>query len=196
MADESTTTVLERAAGEPTAKDAGKKRKKKDEPAVDEYELEFDTPFGKLEFEFEPRSVKERKDEEKRERAALDAAKAEEKARKKAEKQAKRSAKKAAQIVGEARGRGSNLLPILLIFAIVVAAIGIAIWLFGRSPQDEDLDAVPNEFQKEPVGALAEPPPHGGLGRRIGDAIRAGRKASRDAQLEQERKFQDLTGLK
>ena len=70
------------------------------------------------------------------------------------------------------------------------------IWLFARPGEDEQ-DAVPPEFRNE--DAPAEPAPLGFAAKarqRISHAVRAGRQASREAQAEQERKFQDLTGKK
>lgn len=203
MADEtpasgSSTAVLDRPEEEETPRpqdDAGmadnrqkskdKKKKRKDE---DEYELELETPFGKLEFEFEPKSAKQRKDREKKEKAERAAATNAARAEKKAQKQGFASA---AEMAATPR-RGSNLLPILLIFGLIVAAAAIAVWLFARPGEDED--QVPQEFLNEDAVPVAEPQGFVAKARRrIGHAVRAGRQASREAQREQEAKFQDLT---
>ena len=61
---------------------------------------------------------------------------------------------------------------------------------------------VSNERDQPPLArgdAPAEPEPQGfaaSARRRIRSAVTAGRQASREAQVEQERKFQDLTGKK
>jgi len=166
-------------------KEAKRARKKhKDE---DEYEVEFETPFGKLEFEFEPESTKKRKDEDKRKQAERDNAKA----AIKAEKAAKQANKHKDEAVAK-RG-GSKLLPVLLIFGIVAAAVIIAIWLFAR-PGEEDLDAVPSEFRNDEVPVAEAPQGFAAQARqRISDAIHAGRKASREAQREQQERFEGMT---
>ncbi len=56
---------------------------------------------------------------------------------------------------------------------------------------------MPREFRND--DGPAEPEPQGFAAKaqqRIRNAVRAGRQASREAQAEQERKFQDLTGKK
>ena len=201
-----TTALLEKPpapshapAGDPPPASAKKGKKNKNEKGVDEYEVEFETPFGKFEFEFEPKSTKDRKDREKREKKAAAAAKAAEKARKQAEKNAAKLEKKGlvATALPEPRRGGGNLLPILLIFAVIAGAIAVAIWLFAR-PGDEDLDQVPQEFLNDaPVEAA--PPPQGFAAKaraRVRDAVRAGKQASRETQAEQQKKFEDLTGTR
>jgi hypothetical protein len=208
MADEEvtgTTMVLDRpeAASLPSADDVApprprqKKNKKDKDP--DEYEIEFETPFGKLEFEFEPKSTKERKDREKREKQAADAAKAAEKQRKKDEKRAANLEKKG--LIGAVEApqskRGGSILPILIIFAVIAAAVIVAIWLFAR-PGDEDPDRVPEEFLNDAPVEPA-PVPQGFVAKaqaRVRDAVRAGKQASRDTQREQQKKFEDLTGTR
>jgi hypothetical protein len=210
MADEErtgTTMVLDRpeSASLPSADDVAppepkpKKSKNKKDRDPDEYEVEFETPFGKLEFEFEPKSTKERKDREKREKQAADAAKAAEKQRKKDEKQAAKLEKKGLLGAAEAPApkRGSNLLPILIIFAIIAAAVIVAVWLFAR-PGDADPDRVPEEFLND-APVEPEPAPQGFVAKaqaRVRDAVRAGKQASRDTQREQQKKFEDLTGTR
>lgn len=144
-----------------------------------EYEVEFATPFGKLEFEFEPIARKKKKDEERRAQAE------------------QRAARKAAEAAKKLRttkgGRGllGNLMIILLVMAVIGALVAVAYWLFAH-PGDED-EAIPPEFAKgEPESA-----PQGFAAKarkRIGDAVRAGRRASRQAQREQERKYREYAG--
>ena len=176
---------------EPRASKPGKKRKKSKGEEELEYEVEFETPFGKIEFELEPTSSKERKDRERREQAEREVAKAAAKAAKQAERQLK---KRGAEHVVERSG-GSKLLPILVVFLLVAAVIALAIWLFAR-PGEEEKDVVPPEFRTGDVPA-EEPQSFVAQARqRIRQAVRSGRQASREAQAEQERKFQDLTGKK
>jgi hypothetical protein len=159
-----------------------RKAKKKDDD--DEYEVEFETPFGKLEFEFEPRSSKERRDREKREKAALIAAKEAAKAEKKAE---QRRAKAATG--GGGRGR----LPLIILAIVLVGgAIVLAYWLFAR-PVPED--RVPEEFLAEPEPE-GEPEPAAFIDRmryRVKNAVRAGRRASYETQLEEQRRYEGMT---
>lgn len=166
-----------------------KKKTKKDDDDDLEYEWEFATPFGKIEFELDTKDVHEAKERKRREKAERDAAK-------KAERIAKQAAKEA-----EKRGiagpvvivKRSNLVPALVIFAIVAAGIAIAFWLFARPGEDDDdLDAVPPELRTANALAGTEPAPPSGIRGRIQNAIRAGRKASRDAQREQEQRYNEL----
>ncbi len=195
--DESTTNdvaVAERPdhAPEPVAPPAKKRKKSKDEEEFG-YDVDFETPFGKIEFALEPSAVKERKDQERREKAEKDRAKAAAKAAKKAEKLLKKGDSTQQIIVREG---GSKLVPILLLFVLVAGAVALAIWLFAR-PGEAEQDAIPAEFRND--DAQPEPAPQGFVANakhRIRHAVRAGRQASRDAQSEQERKFQDLTGKK
>jgi hypothetical protein len=177
---------------EPRASKREMKRKKSKGEEELEYEVEFETPFGKIEFELEPTLSKERKDRQRREQAEREAAKAAAKAAKHAEKQRK----KRDAVPAIERGGGSKLLPILVVFLLVAAAVALAIWLFAR-PGEEENDIVPPEFRSDDVAA--EPGPQGFAAKarqRIRHAVRAGRQASREVQAEQERKFQDLTGKK
>jgi hypothetical protein len=159
-----------------------KKNKKQDDDEL-EYEWELDTPFGKIEFELEPAERKERKDQLKREKAEREAAKKAAKLAKRAEKAArKRNAEDEIVVV-----KRNMLVPALVIFAIVVVAIGVAVWLFAR-PGDEDEDVVPEEFRADGVPAAGA---QQGIGARLKKAIRAGRQASREAQREQQQKFEE-----
>ena len=160
----------------------GKKKQKDEEP---EYDLEFDTPFGNIEFGIEPASSKERRDRRKRENQEREAAKAAARAAKKAERQLAKH---------ETSGRrGSSLLGVLIVFAIIAAAVGIAIWLFA-SPGPKEQDEIPEEYLQPDVEPAAEPEGFAGMMRkRLRQALRAGRQASREAQQEQERRFKDLT---
>jgi len=81
--------------------------------------------------------------------------------------------------------------PALVIFTVIVVAVGIAIWLFARPEEDEDV--IPTELRKEGVPAPAEEPEATGLAGRLKQAVRAGRRASRDAQDEQQRRFDEIT---
>ncbi len=182
---ESAAAVADRPDGAETATppSGDKKRKgkrKKDEGDDLEYEVEFATPFGKLEFEFEPLAKKERKDRERKAKAERDAAK---KALKVAEKTAP-------------HGGGSfisKLVIVLLVLGLIGAAIAAAYWLFAR-PGESDEDAIPPEFANEPQ---PEPAAQGLLAKtrtRVSAAISAGRQASREAQREQREKFDQMTG--
>lgn len=194
--DEATTTgaagVTERLNGAAPAgiepSKSGKKRKKSKAEEDFGYDVDFETPFGKIEFAMEPASVKEQKDQERRGNAEREAAKA----AKQAEKRLKQGAPERVVV----RGGGGKLVPILLIFLLVAGAVALAIWLFAR-PGEEEPDVVPAEFRND--DAPAEPEPQGFAAKaqqRIRQAVRLGRQASREAQAEQERKFQDLTGKK
>ena len=170
-----------------------RKRKKSDDEDDFGYDVDFETPFGKIEFALEPSSVKERKDEERREKAEKDQAKAVARAAKKAEKQMKKDDRQQQIIIREG---GSKLVPILLIFLLVAGAVALAIWLFAR-PGEAEQDAIPVEFLNDDAQPAPVPQGFAAVAQsRIRNAVRAGRQASRDAQAEQDRKFQDLTGKK
>jgi hypothetical protein len=195
MADEESvesgaaTAVADRPATEdvapaPSKDDGKKKRKKKDEDDL-EYEVEFATPFGKLEFEFEPLDKKAKKDADRK-------AKAERAAAKKAMALAK-AAERAPKAGGSTGGGPSRLLVTLLVIGVIGGAIIIAYWLFAR-PGEEENEVIPPEFANAP-----EPVAQGFAARarsRLSEAIRAGRKASRDAQREQREKFERMTGAR
>jgi hypothetical protein len=184
--------VAERPESVPATSAEKKRKKSKDEDEFG-YDVDFETPFGKIEFALEPSSVKERKDRERREKAERDAAKAAAKTAKKAEKPLRKRDLEQQIVVRDA---GSKLVPILLIFLLVAGAVALAIWLFAR-PGEEEQDAVPPEFRNEDAPAEPEPLGFAAMARqRVRNAVRAGRQASRETQAEQERKFQDLTGKK
>ena len=87
-------------------------------------------------------------------------------------------------------GGGGKWLLILLLIGGAVAAIGIAYWLFGSKPEAE---GVPADYLAEPA---IEPEPQGfadKLRHRIRHAVRSGKQASHEAQLEQERRYEELT---
>jgi hypothetical protein len=196
MADDEARTndaiaIGERPESAPPTPDT-KRKKPKDEEEFG-YDVDFETPFGKIEFALEPSSVKERKDRERREKAERDAAKAAAKTAKKAEKQLRTRSAEQPLVV---RGAGSKLVPILLVFLLVAGAVALAIWLFAQ-PGEEEQAAVPPEFRNEDAPAEPEPLGFAAMARqRVRNAVRAGRQASRETQAEQERKFQDLTGKK
>ena len=189
-ADEGVSRDMRALAAEalaPVTKAGKKKDKKKKEEDDDlEYEVEFATPFGKIEFEFEPLSKKQKKDAQKKERAERDAAKAAAKAAKLAEKRALKG-----DAVSSGGGRGGTLLIALIIFGIVAAAVIIAVWLFARPGEDED--AIPAEFRADDATDPEPVAPQGFVGR-VKNAVRAGKQASRDAQAEQQRKFEQMSG--
>jgi hypothetical protein len=173
------------APGAPPAK-----AKHKDDNEL-EYEWELETPFGKLELELEPRSRKEDKERRKREKQERDAAKQAGKLAKKAERAARSAAKKGAASGEVVVVRRGNLAPVLVVFAIIVTAIAIAYWLFAR-PGAEEEDQIPPELRTDESLAAAAREPEGIAGR-LRRAIRAGRQASREAQAEQQRRFEEAT---
>jgi len=170
------------------------RRKRKDEQEDPEHEFELMTPFGKLELEFEPTSRKERREQKKR---AKEQAAAEKEAAKQQAKALKQQAKKGVEKVREeaqahARKGGAKgkIALILLAIALVGGAIALAYWLFARTP--EDLDKVPEEYradevEREPEGFVAK------ARQRMRHAVRAGQRASRDAQLEQQQRYEEMT---
>ena len=174
----------------------GLMRGNKDEDEDADHEIEFSTPFGKFELEFEPRSKKERRDRKKREQrereAAKKAADAALKARRKAEealtKRERGKEKKGGGILGK-------LVLILVIFAVVGGAIAVAYWLFGRRPEELEADNVPPEYRAVDV-EIAPVEPEGFVPKmrsRLRQAVRAGRRASMEAQMEQQARYEDLT---
>jgi hypothetical protein len=159
------------------------KKRKKDEDDDIEYEVEFATPFGKIEFEFEPLSKKQKKDQQRKARAEREAQKA-------AAKMAKLAEKGVQSKPGG--GRGNGLLIALVIFGIIAATIALAVWLFARPSEEED--AIPAEFRAEDAPT---PEPQGFVAKMRGrarEAVTAGRRASREAQNEQQKKFEEMTG--
>jgi hypothetical protein len=184
MSQGSTPETPSAAVADPSDSTHEEPKQKKQNDDLD-YEVEFATPFGKLEFEFEPVRKKEKKDRERKEKAEREAAK---KALKAAERAAARSAES-----NERGGRGifGTLMIIVLVLALIGAVIALAYWLFARPGEEEDDDAVPPEFAQEPQ-------PAAGLVARIRgrarDALRAGRQASREAQREQREKFEQMSG--
>jgi hypothetical protein len=163
-----------------------RKRNEEKEEEV-EHELELMTPFGKVELEFEPTPKKEARDRKRREKAEKEAAKAE---AKKQEKRSKKAEKRAAAAAsGKSGGGAGRLVLILLVIGLIAGAIAVAIWLFGRDPATEQ---VPEEYRARE----AEPEPQGFMDRartRIRHAVRAGQDASREAQVEQQQRYEDLT---
>jgi hypothetical protein len=186
--DEPRTEAPPPPSGDEAPTHAPKSRDKKKDDDELEYEWEFETPFGKIEFEVEPKERKEEKDRKKKEKAERDAQKQAAKLAKKAERASRKSAvAEAGEIVVVKR---SNLVPALVIFAIIVASIAIAFWLFARPGEEED--QIPEEYRAAtPEGAEAEQ--QGGLAARLKKAIRAGRQASREAQREQQQRFEEAT---
>jgi hypothetical protein len=146
-----------------------------------EYEWEFETPFGKVEFEVEPKASWERKEQQRREKAAREAARKE------------RAEKRRLQRMGIPAGsevvivKRSNWLPVLTVFVIVLIAVGVAYWLFAR-PGEQD-DEVPSEFRSDE----ATSPAQSGIVGRFKRALREGRRASREAQDEQMQRFKEST---
>ena len=147
-----------------------------------DYEIELNTPFGIVELEFEPRAKRDRKQRERKERA-------ERKAAERAALKAKQRAEKEARA-----GRGGSILLMLLIVMLIAGAVALAIWLFARPGEDEE--AVPDYLASPLEGTPVEPPKNAfeRARARIRDAIHQGRKASRDAQREQEQRFREMTG--
>lgn len=159
-------------------------------PDDNEKELELETPYGKVELEFEPQSSK--KEERKKRREERAAARA----LKRASKKAAAAPEAAADVVQKASGgRGGKILLVLAIIVAVSAFIAVAWWLFARPP-DDVFDEVPDEF-RGPEDESASEAPQGlaaKANQRFRSAIRAGQRASRDEQLEQEQRVRELTG--
>lgn len=188
---EADVAVMERFEITPPAGKKRKNKKQKDDPI--EHEIEFSTPFGRLEFELEPTDAKQKRDERKREKQQADNERARAKAAKKDAKRRDKAGMAVAEVLAP-RKSGSTLIPVLIIFGLIIAAIALAVWLFAR-PGDEAEDAIPDEFRNpEAVPAVAEPQGFAAKAQqRIRQAVRAGKQASREAQAEQEKRFQDLT---
>ncbi len=190
---ESSVAIAERERGE----QAGAKpkrgwfgRRKHSEDDAAEHEVELMTPFGKLELEFEPTAKKEERDRKKRDKAEREAAKA---AKHEAEAAKKRGKVAATTTVIEKRGGGhGTLLTVLVILGVLAAAVGVAVWLFARKP--EELESVPPEYRAP--GGEPEPEPQGFVAKarqRLTHAVHAGQQASREAQVEQQQRYEDLT---
>jgi hypothetical protein len=186
-ADDATATL------EPVNNEAQQREGVNDEPDEGvEYEAEFETPFGKIELEFEPRTRKEKKDAARREKAQRDA----EQAAARAEAEAARKAARRAERAARTAGRGHRLLIVLLVVAIVGAAIAVAWWLFANPEEgEEDLGGVPPELREAEERVAAES--QGALARvraRVREAVRAGRHASREAQQREQSRYEELVG--
>jgi Fe2+ transport system protein FeoA len=154
-----------------------------------EYEFEFETPFGKIEFEVQPKPLFDRKEKQRKEKEEREAAKK------------ARAEKRRLQAMGIPEGaevvivKRSNWLPILTIFVLIVVAIAVAYWLFGRPEEHED--EVPAEFLAgDPNAAIAaatnDAQPKG-IVARLKHALREGRHASKEAQDEQMQRFREST---
>lgn len=159
-----------------------------------EHEIEFLTPFGKIELELEPTAKKQERERKEREKAERQAAKAEAAAAKRAEQEAAeaRAGARARGIVVQRGGGVGKLLVILAVFGLIAAAVGVAVWLFARKP--EELERVPPEYRA--VELAEEPEPQGFVAKvrhRLRRALREGQRASRDAQIEQQQRYEGLT---
>jgi hypothetical protein len=194
--DEATSTVAvaerpEAAAPVEVKADKRKKPKKEKEQDDDlEREIEFSTPFGKIELEFEPTSSKQKREERQREKERADGEKSAAKAAKKAARQLE---ERGAAAVEATRKGGSVLVPVLIVLGLVIAAVIVAFWLFARP--GAETEQVPEQYRNPELEPVAEAPQDfvTSARQRIGQAIRAGKQASREAQQEQERRYQDLT---
>ena len=168
-----------------------------DDDDDNEKELELETPFGKVELEWEPKSSKkEQRKQRKEERSAARALKrAAKDAAKKAKDAPEAAAEKAAEVVHKSSGRGGRILLILAVIVAVSAFVAVAWWLFARPP-DDVFNEVPDEF-RSPEDESASEPPQGFAAKakqRLRSAIRAGQRASRQEQIEQEKRVRELTG--
>jgi len=179
----------------PVEAKAGKNKKsnKDKEQSKDddlEREIEFSTPFGKIGFEFEPTSSKQKREERQREKERAHAEKAAAKAAKKAARQLE---ERGAAAVEATRKGGGTLLPVLIVLGLIVAAVIVAFWLFARP--GAETEEVPEQYRNPELEPVVEAPQDfvTTARQRIGQALRAGKQASREAQKEQERCFQDLT---
>ncbi|MBF6599862.1 MAG: hypothetical protein IVW36_05065 [Dehalococcoidia bacterium] len=171
----------------------GRKKQHDDDDAA-EHEIEFMTPFGKLELELEPTAKKQERDRKKREKAERQAAKAEAEAARRAEQEAAhaRAGTRAQEVVVKGGGGMGKLLVILAVFGLIAAAAGVAVWLFAREPAE--LERVPPEYRA--VELADEPEPQGLMAKvrhRLRRALREGQRASRDAQIEQQQRYEGLT---
>jgi flagellar basal body-associated protein FliL len=170
-----------------------KKSRKNNDQSIDddlEREIEFSTPFGKIEFELEPTSGKQKREERRREKERADAEKAAAQAAKKAARQLEKHGEAAVEAT---RKGGGMLLPVLIVLGLIVAAVIVAFWLFARP--GSETEEVPEQYRNPELEPVEEAPQDfvTTARQRIGQAIRAGKQASREAQQEQERRYQDLT---
>ncbi|HEY8172381.1 MAG TPA: hypothetical protein VIH21_04785 [Dehalococcoidia bacterium] len=179
------------------ARDAAKiekkreKAEKKKQGDITEREIEFDTPFGKIELEFEPRAVRDEKARERQARSRQETAKRTADAAQKAAAKAKRNAEKRG-----GGGRGGTLMLVLLIVGGIAALVVVAYWLFARPGPVED-DAWPPALRAIDPDEMAPPPTFTQRMRaRLRDAVRAGRSASREAQEEQQVRYEKLTSAR
>ena len=154
-----------------------------------EYEWEFETPFGKIEFEVEPKALFERKEQQRKEKAEREAAR---KARAEERRLQRMGIPAGSEVVIVKR---SNWLPVLTVFVVVVIAISVAYWLFGRPEEYED--EVPAEFlandQNDVMAAAATAKQPKGIAARLKQALREGRHASKAAQDEQMQRYREST---
>jgi hypothetical protein len=189
MARDAATATLERAPVAPKERNGVTPAKPSEDEGI-EHEIEFDTPFGKLEFEFEPRSRKAKKDEERKKKREQQAALAAEQSAKKAAEKAAKKAERAA------RGRrGGGLLIVLAVLALIGIAVAVAWWLFAHPEEDEqpDFEAVPPELReaKHELEVEQRSAPQR-LRDRLRNAVRAGRRASREAQDAERQRFEEM----
>lgn len=179
---------VEQASAKPKRGWLGRRRHR-DEDEAAEHEVELLTPFGKLELEFEPTSKKAERDRKKRDKAEREAARA---AKREAEAANKRGKGAAATVIEKRRGGHGTLVTVLVILAVLAAVVGVAVWLFARKP--EELEDVPPEYRAP--GGEPEPEPQGFVAKarqRLTHAVHAGQHASRETQLEQQQRYEDLT---
>lgn len=178
--------------------------KSKDEADEVEHEIELMTPFGKLELEFEPTSSKQRREQKQKAKEAAEAAKRAAKEQAKALKeQAKalekgtksrtKAVKEAATAASKKKGGGKGKIAlILLAIALVGGGIAVAYWLFGRKP--EEMESIPSEYRSDEYAPATEPEGFVAKTRhRIRHAVRAGQQASREAQIEQQQRYEGMT---
>ena len=145
-----------------------------------EYEVEFETPFGKLEFEFEPKALKKKRDERRRQRAVREAERAALAAKRKAEEQAIKAEKRRRQF--------PVFMAVFLGIILLASLIALAFWLFAR-PDDNDEEMPPELREDTSQAGVVDR-----IKRRVRAGIREGKRASREVQDEQRRRFEELAG--